>query len=257
MMKNVILLIASLIAFISCNKNDNAQSQNQAEVVDSIKITTLKDSDLNTSEVLDSNIQKTSNTVMIINVNKIKLDTSVYKFFKDTSFANLHLYSPDLHRNTSQLFMGNSIPGKYFKYFKANDFELEYQKGGYKIFACYKFKFNFNKTALIVRVPSQYEETAIRLIIISEKNIIEDNFEIANEFGDGGWSFNKDAWIENNHTDSLLLNSRKRDRWMDDDNTDITYYRDSLETYIYLNPNFRMVRGLFNKDTLRYKLKYW
>lgn len=158
----------------------------------------------------------TSNSNMQPSKTKTNLD--LLALFEDINGDNLHVWAKSDKTNGDK-FQGKQIDTIYFPLFGnyMDSYKQYYtdpktnitKYSGYYLFASYKFTIDNSFTGLILRVPSQYEESAIDLWIYDIKNdkLIK-SVELADGFGDENWYFNKESWIRKTN-DGLIIINRK------------------------------------------------
>jgi len=170
---------------------------------------------------------------------------------------HLHVYSPAPYYDSvrGKEFMGKKLDSTFYGYFSSQSWSPQ---SNHYIYACYKFPLSNNRIGLIVRCPSQYDESAIDLCIWdnSLKKIIN-SFELADSFGDGGWEFVKDAWLEDiNKTGELNIITRKQDNWIEEnDSPSKKSTTDSLKIYLIKNDYY--IPTIVTVDTNKFKLHDW
>lgn len=145
-MKNIITLAIFIIVFNSCKQNEN----------------------------------ETETT------NQIKKDTGLLKFYRDTSFSDIHVY-PDTasNENLSYFFKGNKIDSTTFKLLSAT--ATNSLTDSHDFYGVLSFKINKSCIGLITRTPGMYAPTDIRLWIYDlTKDSITNNVQLADVLGDAG-----------------------------------------------------------------------
>jgi hypothetical protein len=124
----------------------------------------------------------------------------------------LHLYSPG--RDTTGPMSGRELSApdcQFFRPFYAN------MTGDRDLFAVGYTAIGPGLTAYILRVPSQYSPSAIALWIHQDgKGYWLPPLEVANAFGDAGWSFQQDAWLVDRDHDGYRDLVQRRTDWGDD-----------------------------------------
>lgn len=177
--------------------------------------------------------------------------------FEEIEPENLHVYSPDDLTNGDK-FKGKIIDQRFYKLLAfENNSKFSVNDKISHFYSCFKFKLSNTKTGLIIRTPSQYEESAIDLLIWdnSLKKIIGIN-GLADAFGDEGWYFVQDAWLKDLNNDTRIdIVTLYRDIAYDlDDSTKVTR-TDSLFTW--LNMDIKFKKTVSKLDTTKYKLHNW
>jgi hypothetical protein len=181
------------------------------------------------------------------------------KLFSHIKLQDLHIYTP-LYDTSNRVdkYDGKQINRSFYKYLELrNNINPEEIDTFNHFFACYKFKLSNNKTGLIIRRPSQYSETAIDLYTwdrIEKKvtNIIN----LSDAFGDEGWHFVQDAWIQDVNSDNKLdVIIRKKELDYDlDEPTNISHSDTSI---VFLGDGKTFKQSQFKVDKNKYQLKHW
>lgn len=187
-----------------------------------------------------------------------KKSVSFLKLFPSVHPPGLHVYSPSVDpSNDDGKYQGKKIdPDYHFLLVHGEENPLEMDTL-YHYYACYQFKLSEQKTALLMRCPSQYSETAVRLYIWENKlKKVSESFTLADAFGDEGWHFVTDAWIKDVNEDKQLdLVFRRKDYDMNlDDPGDINRFD---TTYVYLGTGTTFKQSDFKVNPAKYPLKYW
>ncbi len=184
---------------------------------------------------------------------------SFLDLFSEIKYQDLHIYTPPYDiSDHSDKFDGKQIDRSFYPFLvfdnHINPTEID---TFYHYFACCKFKLTDNKTGLIIRRPSQYSETAIDLYTwdnLAKKvtNIIN----LADAFGDEGWHFVQDAWIEDVNKDNQLdIVIRKKE--FDQDLDDPTKISRSDTSFVFLGNGKIFKQINYNIDRNKYQLKHW
>ncbi|MDX2069520.1 MAG: hypothetical protein SFV55_13920 [Haliscomenobacter sp.] len=184
---------------------------------------------------------------------------SFLDLFSEINYHDLHIYTPPYDiSDHSDKFDGKQIDRSFYPFLvfdnHINPTEID---TFYHYFACCKFKLTDNKTGLIIRRPSQYSETAIDLYTwdnLAKKvtNIIN----LADAFGDEGWHFVQDAWIEDINKDNQLdIVIRKKE--FDQDLDDPTKISRSDTSFVFLGNGKIFKQINYNIDRNKYQLKHW
>jgi hypothetical protein len=186
-------------------------------------------------------------------------DTTFLALFPEISINKVHVYSPN-EKTDGNKFQGKPIDSAFYKYFLFDDYLQSWLNNAYyHLFSCYKFKLSSIRTGLIVRAPSQYDETAISLYIWDNKaRKIVKRLDLADSFGDAEWHFVKDAWLLDINKDGRPdFITRRKDWWRDD--VDKGYGKlhitDSINLFTAVGDNFRKTR--IKVDTAKFKLLDW
>lgn len=178
--------------------------------------------------------------------------------FEEIKPESLHIYTLDGLKNGDK-FKGKVIDQRFYKLLTFDDrFKFSLVDTTLHIYSCFRFKLSDTKTGLILRRPSQYnEESAIDLLIWdnSLKKVVGMN-DLADSFGDEGWHFVQDAWLQDLNNDTKIdIVTRYRDIDYDlDDSTKVTQ-KDSL--FAWLNMDIKFKKTAFKFDTTKYKLHNW
>src|SRR5687768_12330109 len=123
------------------------------------------------------------------------------QLFPTITFQNLHIYSP-FDKPDGDKFKGTKIDTTYHEYFSKDEWLYNAIQTGSEVFSCYKFALNDSITGLIVRIPSQYQESRIALCLWDNRNqAIWKQIVLADAFGDGMWYFVQDAWMTDVNND--------------------------------------------------------
>jgi len=144
--------------------------------------------------------QTSSNVDRLILTNSMVKNADLIKLFKVIDPNVLHVWAK-FDKPGGDKYQGSKIDTIYFPLF--GDYMNQYKQyyidpktnitsySGYFLFASFKFTINDFLTGLIVRTPSQYEESAITLWIYdSKKDRLVKSVELADGFGDENWYFN-------------------------------------------------------------------
>ncbi len=136
--------------------------------------------------------------------------------FERISFDTLHVYTP-CKKPDGKKFAGRIMDSAFHNWFELSKYQLSNLRWQ-NMFSCYKFELNDSLTALIVRRPSQYSETAITLNLWdNKKEKIVSTTEIADSYGDGMWYFVKDAWLLDINGDLQLDIVTRTMHWTEED----------------------------------------
>lgn len=214
----------------------------------------------NCARQTNSNKQNSKNTVET--ENKSVTYTDLLKLFKEISLNELHVWAVN-EKYEGNKYIGNKIDTLFFPLF--GEYMTPYKSyyrnpetqiitySGYDLFASYKFPINSHQTALILRVPSQYEESAISIWIYnSESNRLTKSIELADRFGDENWYFMKDSWIEKRN-DSICVITRQLDHEINETTNVDSIITDKFKFYKFESENFVKVDTI-EIDPTNYKL---
>jgi hypothetical protein len=168
--------------------------------------------------------------------------------------ANLHVYSP-FDSLGGKKFEGKIIDTSFYHFLKfKNSLDLLLTDSSSHLYSCYKFKFEENKTGLLIRRPSQYEASAIDLYIWDDslKRIIN-IINLSDAFGDGDWYFVKDAWLKNiNNDDHLDIITRKKEYEESDDPSIKSSITDTIKVFLGNGKNFKP--AIISIDTTTFQI---
>ncbi len=121
----------------------------------------------------------------------------------------IHLYSPD-HAKPDAMTGRQLSPAddQFFRPFYPN------MLGPGELFAVGYAPIGPRLTAYVLRVPSQYESSAIALWIHDDaKQYWLPPLDVADAFGDEGWSFQQDAWLVDRDHDGYRDLVQRRTDW--------------------------------------------
>jgi hypothetical protein len=130
------------------------------------------------------------------------------------------------------------------------------RKGQTIIYAVGKFEFNASTLALLIRQHSQYSESIIQLVFWDRKTrTITEGMDLADSFGDEGWYFDMESWINRDRDSDLEIVTRIKDSNYDSE-LDKRTVTDSLVRHVWHLTAF--IQSNINKnDTTLYPLKRW
>lgn len=181
------------------------------------------------------------------------------KLFPEIESKDLHVYTPPYDTsNRVDKYDGKQIDRSFYNFLVFDNYinptEID---TFYHYFACFKFKLSDNKTGLIIRRPSQYSETAIDLYTWDNSSKKVTNIiNLADAFGDEGWYFVQDAWIEEVNADNYLdIVVRKKE--FDQDLEEPSNITRSDTSFVFLGDNKTFKQSNFNIDRNKYQLKHW
>ncbi len=179
--------------------------------------------------------------------NRTITNTDLLKLFKEISLNELHVWAVN-DKSEGNKYNGSIIDTLFFPLF--GEYMTQYKSyytnpetqitkySGYNLFASYKFPINNYLTALILRVPSQYDESAISIWIYNSKfNRLTKSIELADSFGDENWYFNKDSWIEKRN-DSICVITRQLDHEINESTSVDSIISDKFEFYRFESESF-------------------
>jgi len=194
-------------------------------------------------------------------VDKSDIDNSgeFLNLFSEIKYQDLHIYTPPYDTsNRVDKYYGKQIDPSFYKSLVFDNYITPTETDTFDhYFACYKFKLTDNKTGLIIRRPSQYSETAIDLYTWDniDKKIIN-IINLADAFGDEGWYFVQDAWLDDINNDNRMdIVIRKKEYTQDlDEPTNISR---SDTSFVFLGDGKTFKQSNFIINRSKYQLKYW
>jgi hypothetical protein len=179
--------------------------------------------------------------------------------FPKLTDSRIHVFSPPPDsRNMITRFSGVQIERRFYNFLVSegtvNPFE---QDPADHYFACFQVKLAGDKTGLIIRRPSQYVESAIDLYIWDlTLNKVSGIFNLTDAFGDEGWHFARDAWIEDLNGDQIPdIITRRKDFARNLDAPYRVSRSDSVKVYLGNGTTFITSEMPVNRS--RYQMKYW
>jgi len=173
--------------------------------------------------------------------------------------ARIHVFTPPPameHRITQ--FSGVQIDRRFYNFLVFEGIQNPFQMDpAYHYFACYQIRITDDKTGLIIRRPSQYDETAIDLYLWDLKlNRVTGIFNLTDAFGDEGWHFTRDAWIEDLNGDKIPdIITRRKDFSRNLEVPDQISRADSVS--VYLGNGDSYIKTHMPVDRNRYQLRWW
>ena len=182
------------------------------------------------------------------------------KTFQDITVDTLHVFS-QFGTNQDAKFQGKEIDKSFYHYFAFDEnltFNLkENNVPKEHIYSCYKFKLSDSKTGLLIRIPSQYDVTAIDLFVWDNSTKrIESKETLSDGFGDEGWYFVQDAWITDLNRDGKLdILKRKKDH--DEDLDDSTKVKNTDSIFVFLANENRFMKSSLQIDKSKFQLEHW
>lgn len=150
-----------------------------------------------------------------------KLDSAVRVHLQSISprvgSDTLHLYSPSDHRTPGPM-VGKPV-GLAVERYLGSRFGLAMSQLD-DVFAIGWAQLPPSHEVYLLRTPSQYDASAITLWLYdSSERTWRGSFELADHFGDEGWSFDKQAWMrEVADSGDIVFTIRRVDRDIDIDN---------------------------------------
>lgn len=180
--------------------------------------------------------------------------------FSEIVIDTFHVYSePSYHDDPK--FRGKQI-GPEFNHLFAFDSELTYSLSDERgpkdsFFACYKFKLAADKTGLLIRIPSNYDLTALDLFVWdNRKGYIESRESLSDAFGDEGYQVGQDSWISDFNRDGMIdILKRMKHHNVDMDDTTKVSSSDSISVLLARGNKFK--KHTLPIDTSKFELKSW
>lgn len=193
---------------------------------------------------------------------KVVTNTDLLKHFKDIEPTALHIWFKS-SRTMSGKFQGAQLDILYFPLFgdymnSSKQYYTDPKTGikkycGYYLFPSYKFIVNDHLTGLILRGPSQYDESRISLWLYDRrKDTLTESVELADGFGDENWYFNKDSWIEYINNEVRII-SRQIDHEINEKTMVDNITSDKFAFYKLENDAFKKIDTI-EIDKKEYKL---
>lgn len=180
--------------------------------------------------------------------------------FKDLDPSRLHIFPPIEEQKLADYpFSGLEIDVHKFSYLNNDDiFENieSCRQGQSHIYAVGKFDVDHRTIALLFRQHSQYWESVIELVLWDkETRSISKGIELADSFGDEGWYFVMESWIDfKAGTDLKIITRRKDSEFLGQ--TDRRTISDSLSQFVLRGITFTRT-SISQGDTMLYPLKHW
>lgn len=113
--------------------------------------------------------------------------------------------------------IGPSLTKKELKLFPRDERFDSFIGGIEKFQAFLKFEINENLYGLIVRMPGEYDFTAMHLYFydIIKDEILPKSFEVADSTGDAGYYEDKKSWLfkDGNHLKSFTYHWTELEKW--------------------------------------------
>ena len=179
--------------------------------------------------------------------------------FSEIKYQDLHIFTPPYDTsNRFDKYDGKQIDRSLYKFLVFDNYINPTEVDTfYHYFACFKFKLSDSKTGLIIRRPSQYSETAIDLYTWDNlEKKVTNIINLADAFGDEGWYFVQDAWIEDVNADNYLdIVVRKKE--FDQDLDEPSNIKRSDTSFVLLGNSKSFRQSNFNIDRNEYQLKHW
>lgn len=179
--------------------------------------------------------------------------------YQDANEKVMHIY-PIVDLPDGEKYAGTKIDSAYLKFLDDSTYIINIgsvKRGTYSLYACYKIPITQSLVGLITRTPSQYEESSIDLFLWDTTlHKIVGSFQLADEFGDEGWYFEKESWLFPDAPDKMQIVTRQKDHNpAGEENTAFTV-TDTIK-YFRLN-NYTFIQEYPEKtDSAAYTLKFW
>jgi hypothetical protein len=124
------------------------------------------------------------------------------------------------------------------------------------IYACYKFDIDSSKIGLIVRTPSMYVPSSIKLFVFDKiTDNISEYIELAESWGDAGDAIEKTSWLIKNPSNKINVLTREiesHDHSVEDENDTIVERWDKYYLFAFnhkldtINKNSDLLKKQFN-----------
>jgi len=173
--------------------------------------------------------------------------------FKEVKFDTLHIYF-EYSTDGEMAIKGQEVPKEYFSYFPKEVRLGATEWNVSPVFACYRFQYSPELTALIANVPSEYDATAFDLYLFSDK---EDKMifsqRIAENTGDAGYVITQDSWFLDLDKDGLIdLVTKQIETIPEDEELTKFSYTDSTSVFLGSEKSFKAVKPeRFNTKRLK------
>jgi hypothetical protein len=136
----------------------------------------------------------------------VKQQESKYKHllteFKNKDFDTLHVISS---ADSGREYLGVALDSLQNTLLPQDIAQQDFNEPP-SVFAVYKFPIGHNQFGLIARTPSEYESSSIKMLFFDqEKDSITSYIELADFWGDAGYSNVKDAWLYKEKGDGLRV----------------------------------------------------
>jgi hypothetical protein len=168
--------------------------------------------------------------------------TEFLNLFKEVSFDTLHIFFE--HNSEGEVAIkGVKVPKKILTYFPEEVRLGATEWNVSPVYACYKFQYTPEVTALIANVPSQYDATAFDIYLFSEKkDKIIFSQRIAENTGDAGYSITQDSWLIDLNKDGIMdLVTKQLETIPEDEELEKFSYSDSTLVYLGEKSSFKNV----------------
>ena len=141
--------------------------------------------------------------------------------FKEVSIDTFEVFSANDLDNTNYKFKGVELDSSDVMLLPNKMAErYSYDHGFY---ACFKFPIDSSRFGLIIRTPSEYDASSVKLFVLDtvSKKINDDYLELAESIGDAGYSMERRSWIlksgDSNLT-FLIWQQDSEDKSVEDEN---------------------------------------
>ena len=171
--------------------------------------------------------------------------------FEHISIDTFKVYSSDNLESGNYKFKGVKLDSAEVALLPNNLIErFKFDKDFY---ACFKFQIDSTYSGLIVRTPSEYMPSSIKLLILDnlEEKVIDSFIELAESIGDAGYSLEKKTWILDDNK-FLLMQRDFEDKSVENEKDTTT----TITEYLYLIEFNNQRFDTLNKDTSRLLKKY-
>ena len=193
MMKLIISIVSAGVLFASCSKPVGSKSEqgNQSAAV-------------NLPSPSPSSIPPVSSV-------KDRSSQELFNQFLDIPADTIHVFFDSKDQPIKEPFTGRLMDTSFFKLLNGANLLRPFDPESDRLFSCFRFAMGHDRTGFLVRVPSQYEESAVDLFVWNNvDNRFESRHELSDGFGDEGWHFNQESWIlDLNHDGTLDIVTRK------------------------------------------------
>ena len=174
------------------------------------------------------------------------------RLFKAVEFDTLHIFSQvKVVPGGSREIRGPQIPKKLLHYFP-NYFQGEGADS--TAYACYRFNYSSDLTALIANVPSDFEVTAYDFFLYSNKeNKIIYSKNIAESSGDSGDGWVEDSWLLDLNKDGITDLVTKSIGFSSDERNEEKTIFSKVRTSVYLGEKngFKSIStSIYNVESL-------
>lgn len=165
--------------------------------------------------------------------------------FQDSAFGRLHVYShQEFLTPQDSVFEGREIPGSLLTFIGR-----EPDSSGNKFHAVIRFPFGKKLEGFLVRQPIRYHSTLISLYIFhSKKRRLVASIDLADGWGEVGWSFLQDSWLmdydQNGSLDIITRTTHLQRRRGSPSRKTIV---DEMSVFIWAGNGFRRIQHVRNR----------